>query len=102
MDKPQYHLGQTTHTLDVFHFYTSAHLIKFSCSMCKLNDTCKNIKHKQDICPAVKDIEKILLQYVLVRVNTFYRDCFYLSSNPQKTHRFVQKIQTLLNNNYQK
>lgn len=95
-----YHLGETTHVINVFHLITSYRFVKFSCEKCKLYDKCKDVKHKQDICAVSKDIHDILGKDVMAHINGFYADCFFINNRYNKMKKLAKIITNRLDKVY--
>ena len=97
-----YKMDETVHNVNVFHIYSKYRFLHISCKNCKLEDNCRNIKHKREICVVAKDAENRFNPFLYGHVSCFASDDFYICGKHQKSEVYIKKMVQILLEKYSK
>ena len=91
-----YNMNVVSHKVNVFHLKSFYHFMKIRCAFCKLNQQCKPVKHKREICAVAHDTAKILSSDVFGKNSSFaYDDFFVHPRNEQETLKIIAKVEKI-------
>ncbi len=86
-----YNMNEVSHKVNVFHIYSGYHYMKIKCADCKLEEFCRPVKHKREICAVANDTEESIGQYVYGKNSSFAYDDFYIIENDERERLQIAK-----------
>ena len=86
-----YRKEPTFHKVNVFHLDTSYRFFHISCQTCKLQNKCKDVHHKREICVVSEKVENLLIDFIRGHVNGFVGNDFFILTKKDELER-LKKI----------